>query len=340
MENAQQAIAGPLENFDEMPLSKQVAAYLVLAFGLSWLMTILAIKLHAREEFLNFGTAGPALAAMILSFRGKPDSSGSRLARCCWFFAFLLLCWNVLSLHYLWRASERLEFHLDPLLIGPAIFPAWVLSGFCSRDPGTRGLVKRLVHRPNWWGLTAILALPAMLLIPSAIAHHFGGQLVSPGAEGSRSFILADATAFFSFNLLFVAVLEEPGWRGLLLDRLQTRFSPLLASLLVWFPWALWHGPVDYYRPTPWTWTQYVLLRVVFLVPLTIILTWFYNRSGRSIQTAALFHAGMNTTPYVLPYFPPAWALIFAWAGYAVIADRMWRRNLKTNGRTAAVRTL
>jgi membrane protease YdiL (CAAX protease family) len=288
-------------------------------------MTILAIKLHAREEFLNFGAAGPALAAMILSFRGKEHSSGGRWARWWWFLAFLVICWIVLSLHYLWRASERLEIHLDPLLISPAIIPAWVLSGFCSRDSGTRALVRRLVHRPNRWGLTALLALPAMLLTLSAIAHRFGGQLTSPETSGSRPFVAADATAFFFYNLLFVAVLEEPGWRGFLLDRLQTRFSPLLASLLVWFPWALWHAPVDYFRPTPWTWMQYVLLRVVFLIPLTIILTWFYNRSNRSIQATALFHASMNTTPFVLSYFPPAWGLVFVWAVWAVIADGMWR---------------
>lgn len=59
------------------------------------------------------------------------------------------------------------------------------------------------------------------------------------------------------------------------------------------------------YRPMPWIWSQYILLRVAFLITLTIILTWFYNRSGRSIQTAALFHASMNTTPYVLSYYPP-----------------------------------
>lgn len=80
------------------------------------------------------------------------------------------------------------------------------------------------------------------------------------------------------------------------------------------------------HRPTPRTLTQYILLRGVTLIPLTIILTWFYNRSNRSIQATAMFHASMNTTPFVLPYFPPAWGLIFAWAGYAIVKDKMWRR--------------
>ena len=69
-------------------------------------------------------------------------------------------------------------------------------------------------------------------------------------------------------------------------------------------------------------------MRVVFLIPLTIILTWFYNRSG-SIQATALFHSSMNTVPFVLPYFPPAWELVFVWAAYAVTAERMWQQSFK-----------
>jgi CAAX protease family protein len=330
MDTLRQRLATPIENSSETPLAMQAWAYVAIAFGLSWSMTILAIKLHAKEEFLNFGAAGPAFAAMILSRRGRSDSSRGRAARWVWFFLFLLLCWSVLSLHYLWRASGHFAFRLDPLLIGPAIFPAWVLSGVCSRDLGTRALIKRLVHRPHRWELAALFSLPLMILVVSAVAHRFGGKLVVPQSEGARSFVVAAAIAFFFYNVLFVGVLEEPGWRGFLLGRLQTRFSPLLASVLVWLPWALWHAPLDYFRPTPWTLMQYILLRVVFLIPLTIILTWFYNRSGRSIQATVLFHASMNTAPFVLPYFPPAWGLIFVWAGYAIIADRMWRRNLET----------
>jgi membrane protease YdiL (CAAX protease family) len=335
MEQIKPNTSDPLENLLKKPLWKEVGAYLVLAFGLSWFMLITAIKLHSKEEFLNFGTAGPALAAMILSYRGQPDSSRGRGTRWWWFLTLLILCWIVLSLHYLWRTNDHLEQRLDPLLIGPAIFPAWILSGFCSRDSGARALIKRLVHRPNWWGLAALFALPVMVGIISVIAHRFGAQLVTPGANGSSSFMLAKTMALFFYNLLFVGVLEEPGWRGFLLDRLQAKFSPLLASLMGWLPWALWHAPLDYFRPTPWTWMQYVLIRVVFLIPLTIILTWFYNRSGRSIQATALFHVSMNMTPFVLPYFPPAWGLVFLWAGYAIIAERMWRFD-----RTSSVRTM
>jgi membrane protease YdiL (CAAX protease family) len=131
----------------------------------------------------------------------------------------------------------------------------------------------------------------------------------------------------FLRNLRFTAFFEEPGWRGFLLPCLQKKFSPLSASLLVWPPWALWHAPLDVTRFElhMWTWVDYMEIRVIFLIPITIIMTWLYNRSGGNILSTAIFHAGMNTFPFILPYAPPVLGLIFVWAGYAIFTDKMWR---------------
>lgn len=305
-------------------------AYVALAFLFAWSMWIAAIKMHLGEEWLNLGTAGPALAAMFLSSRrdaGPSQSSSTR--RLAWFILALASCWVVLSLHYLWRGSQNLEWRLSPLLLVPALLPAWVLSGAVSRNADVRGLVGQLVYRPNGWSLFAFLSFPAFMLIPAGIVGLFGGRLVWPQDGGPIGVRVAKAAMFWCYNILFVAVLEEPGWRGFLLDRLQSRLSPLLSTMLVWLPWALWHGPLDYYRPGRFSLVNWLLLRVVFLIPLCIILTWFYNRSGRSIQATALFHASMNTFPFVLPYSMPAFGLLFVWAAYAAIEERMWRRVVR-----------
>jgi membrane protease YdiL (CAAX protease family) len=75
--------------------------------------------------------------------------------------------------------------------------------------------------------------------------------------------------------------------------------------------WALWHAPLDYYRPARFSLVMYLELRVVFMIPIVIILTWLYSRSRSSIQVCATFHACMNTVPFVLPYFAPGFALLF-----------------------------
>ncbi|MGA2696361.1 MAG: type II CAAX endopeptidase family protein [Terriglobales bacterium] len=306
---------------------KEAGAYIALAFGFSWVATIGAIKLGLAEEYLNIGTAGPAVAAYILARNQQPTPNDRSKRKWLWFVLFLSVCWIVLSLHYLWWNGAGLGVHLRPLLLIPSILPAFILFGVLARDQGVRGLTRRLLHAPDKWSAFALLYFPVVLGIPSAIAYVLGARMIWPNLGGFTVTAVANATMFFLYNLLFVAVLEEPGWRGFLLDRLETRFAPLAASLLVWFPWALWHAPVDYYRPVRFTWVEEILLRVVFMIPTTIILTWLYNRSGRSIQATAIFHAAMNTFPYVVPYYQMAWLLMFAFAAYAIIADKMWRKH-------------
>ncbi len=283
-------------------VNADVWTYLALAFLFSWGAWIVAVKFHAREEFLNFGTAGPAFAAMVLSRRRQTASPRRPWLRGATFFLLLIICWIALSWHYSWRSNPDLTLGLNPWLIAPATFPAWIVSGLFSQDSGVSSFLKRLVHAPSPWSLIALLILPAILLVPALFAHLFHQPLVMPEQQGSAVAGVASAAVFFLYNVFFVAVLEEPGWRGFLLDRLQQRRSPLMASL-------------------------YLQLRVAFLIPIVIILTWLYNRSGRSIQATAIFHASMNTFPFVLPYFAPGFGLLFVVAVCAVIGDRMWRRQ-------------
>ena len=313
-----------------------VGSYIALAFAFSWLAWILSIKLRAPEEFLNFGTAGPALAAILLSRNRRLSPSYSMLRRGVIFCGLLVFCWAVLSLHYLWRGSSDLRFSLNPWLLGPAIFPAWIISAVISKDGGVRCFLQRLFHFPNRWSAIALLLYPAIQIIPALVAHLFHLSLVHPEQSGPASAAVAEDMVFFLYNVLFVAVLEEPGWRGFLLDRLQERYSPILASMAVWLPWALWHAPLDYFRPVRFSVLMYLEIRVVFLVPIVIILTWLYNRSGRSIQTSVLFHASMNTFPFILPYFAPGFVLLFVAAAYAVVSDRMWRKHNRKAAATAA----
>jgi hypothetical protein len=63
----------------------------------------------------------------------------------------------------------------------------------------------------------------------------------------------------------------------------------------------------------------------------TILLTWIYNRSGGSLFLYRLFHAGMNTFRFVLPWSPPM-APVFVWVFCAVIFDRMWRHKKRAFG--------
>ena len=314
-------------------MRRQIWLYLILAYVLSWLIWITAQLLGVgpdRGEYIAaFGVAGPALAAVFLSRRGQ-DGVGERLpTRLLSFLLLWLFSWAIYVANDKLRGIQASTSVTYYLLVGLlATIPAWILSGAFTRDAGVRELLQTLVHPGNWrWQAAAFFFWPAIQMIPAVMARLFHAPLMWPQHRDSVWLSAAYGGIFFLNNFLFTAALEEPGWRGFLLPRLQQRFSPLLASLLVWFPWALWHAPLDFHRPFRFTLVNYLLIRVVFLIPITIILTWLYNRSGANLLTVVIFHAAMNTFPFVLPYYPSAFGLVILWAVIVIFTDRMWRRR-------------
>ncbi len=69
----------PLVDQRARPVLKQYATFIALGFGISWLIWISTHRLGARpgvgEEFLAFGSAGPAVAAIFLSRTGRNEVS-------------------------------------------------------------------------------------------------------------------------------------------------------------------------------------------------------------------------------------------------------------------------
>jgi membrane protease YdiL (CAAX protease family) len=306
--------------------------FLLLAFAISWLIWIVSLLLGAgpdhNEYLLAFGSAGPALAAIFLSRRGQDESSERLSVRLLsfallWLFAAAIYIAND-HLRGIHAPSSLFYYGIVGLL---AMIPAWILSGGFTRDPGVRELLQTLVHPSNWpWQAVAFFFFPAILLIPASFANYFHGTVIRPEPHGTLWLSTAFGGVSFLNNFLFTAALEEPGWRGFLLPRLQHRFSRLLASVFVWFFWAAWHAPLDFSGGVGSSWRSYLLIRVIFLFPMTIILTWLYNRSASNLLSVVIFHAAMNTFPFVLPYSPKALSLLFLFAVIVVYTDRMWRR--------------
>jgi membrane protease YdiL (CAAX protease family) len=294
---------------------RDIWIFLAIAFATSWVLWWLGIKLKVREELLIFGVAGPAFAAASMRLL-RPSAASPKIRFSLPLFIVLVpVCWIALVLSISSAVSFK-TLQWDPILLLPALVPALATAFF--RGAGE-------IRWPGWrWPLLAVLAWPAFLLIPAWGAQLARLPVVQPRHGESALVTAAAAAVLFLRQLLFAAFLEEPGWRGCLLPRLQNRHSALVASLLVWLPWAAWHAPLDFTGSVGHTWLNYLEIRVIFFIPITILLTWLYNRSQGSILAVSLFHAAFNTFPFVLPYSPPFLALIFVFAAWAVIADRMW----------------
>jgi len=313
----------------------ECAAYLSISFVLSWVIWIpLLFASRTREQLgslLVLGTFGPSVAAVLCSYRGVRARDGQLSSRIVCFSLALLVCWVVLIGHANLWDGVRLSLEARLLLLLPSAIPAWIVSTAFSRDEGIRGTMRSLLTpRPIGWHAVALLLFPAILFVSAVATRVWRGTIHPPNVAGGGSSYALLVIVEFSYAFLVGGGLsEEPGWRGFLLPRLQDRFSPLVASLPVWFAWALWHAPLDFAGYAGSTPTAYLRARLLILFPLCIIITWVYNRCGGTILSVALFHSTFNVAPDFIPSTALAAWMISAVALAAIVGDGMWRKNVR-----------
>ncbi len=204
------------------------------------------------------------------------------------------LCWSLGA----WLASAR-----GTLIWAGAIMPAvsaFVLLGFSEGRAGVEKLLRKLlVWRVGvQWYLVALLS--PMAIVMAALPFHawLGGQFLPALGAGIWSQILPSAGVLVlliaTFGILISAG-EETGWRGHALPRLQARFGPWWASLIVGLLWGCWHLPLFLIPGT----TQYGLAFPAFVlasIGYSVIYTCLCNRSRGSVLIASLFHSASNAT--------------------------------------------
>jgi len=151
------------------------------------------------------------------------------------------------------------------------------------------------------WYLFIFLFVPIATLIASILDILIGGS--GSTLEKAALSIISTPLSIIPFVLYLFFIgpfIEELGWRGYVLDRLQGRWNALISSLILGFIWAAWHLPLFYIKGT----YQYSIgagtlsfwLFMLITVSEAIILTWIFNNSNRSIFAAILFHFMVNFT--------------------------------------------
>jgi membrane protease YdiL (CAAX protease family) len=186
-------------------------------------------------------------------------------------------------------------------ILGPAI-TAFILVGRESGRAGMGQLLRRVIETGfnKWWWLPTLLLMPIIGLLTAAVMSLLGAETPEWAAPTLLTALLTGVT------ILFIGGgLEEFGWRGYALDRMQTGKNALLASLVLGFFWGLWHLPLFFMEGTTFSeggipiW-EFVLQMMV----LSVLYTWLYNNTRGSLLVAILFHTIGNTTTALLPpYF-------------------------------------
>lgn len=198
--------------------------------------------------------------------------------------------WSVWGVAYFVAGPDASTVWTIPGIWGPLIAGAIVTY---AGDWSVRAWARQAT---NWrvgrrWYLAAI-GLPILLAEASTVVYWLSGvplafQFDSPAA----------VTGFIT-NVLVVLViaggLEEFGWRGFAVPRLQAKYGALAAGLVVGVAWALWHLPFVLFG---WVTGQGpLLLYMVWIVGASLVLTWLYNSTEGSVLLCMLFHA-VNNAP-------------------------------------------
>lgn len=155
------------------------------------------------------------------------------------------------------------------------------------------------------WYLFTLIVLPAVMFLGMVILN--GGI---PSFQGLTS------KFFVTYPIYFVAVFfgggplpEEIGWRGFALPRLQSKFGPLKATLLLGVLWAFWHLPhflTVAQKGGPGSDLSllyfHLPLFILLCLPVSIILTWMYNCHRGNLFIVMLAHTSINTFSLIQPH--------------------------------------
>jgi len=156
--------------------------------------------------------------------------------------------------------------------------------------------------RVNWrWWVIAIIG-PAILYLVGL------GVYLLMGGEAPPFIMIREEINLIPLYLVMVVLMpwngpvgEEFGWRGYALPKLQNKYGPLIASLVIGTIWGIWHLP-SFFAPQGVIGAITATVGMVFIVPYTlgtiansVFMTWLYNKSKASALIAGIvWHAAIN----------------------------------------------
>nr|AIA16669.1 CAAX protease self-immunity [uncultured bacterium] len=204
--------------------------------------------------------------------------------------------WFFFGVAYLCGVSGESGGFLGPILIllalaGPLVIavPTLHLTG----SPEEKRRYWRQVFDPRlipgrWWAVILLL-VPAITVVSGVISGHW------------QTYLFATLLSSVGITLLVspvVPVLEELGWRGYVLDKLQNRHSPVVASIILGTIWGIWHLPAFFLQGSVLGEnTNGSLPFWLFFwnfLPMTVLLTWIRNNTNGSTLSAILVHIGLE----------------------------------------------
>ncbi len=178
--------------------------------------------------------------------------------------------------------------------VGPTLAAVVVILALREKD-GIRNLFGPLLklRASPWWYLFVFIFWFVAAGIALGIGALFGQPLPEIGGFPWWSLLPVFVT------MLLSNVWEEIGWRGFALPRLQEKYTDLAIVFIMGLLWSLWHLPLMLDPSSPMSGLPWYG-EIIFSLSLTVIYTWLYQNTGRSLFFVSVFHAMSNTVAFAL----------------------------------------
>lgn len=329
-----------------------VTCFVVVAYAFSWACWAAAIYFDVLGDTLlpvtAIGSFGPALAALLVTRTGTPSTAPDAPGRYRRTLAVLVLAaGGIFVLQRLTGGRGALrgtppdtDITLDAagalVTMTVILLAAWCFASARSPDRGVRAHMGTLLTwrvRP-WLWLFTLAALPGVYLLGAGLTLLFGGPVPTPalfGYDGDGAILLL--VVAFLYGAVFGGGNEELGWRGFMLPALQARHSPLVASLIIALAWSFWHLPLHiggFYGGSQMAGASSVVIamivRTLQMLPLTILFTWLYNRSGGNLLLMVVLHALVTVSAFIVPFTQLSMIAGLLLVVTLVFHDEMWKR--------------
>ena len=213
-------------------------------------------------------------------------------------------------------------------ILGPSVSAAFVTA----RSEGLTG-VKHLLSSGLHWRFNPIWYLFSIFIVALLKFANIGFHIkaIPIPSQWFSQWIYYPLVLVVS--QLWVIIGEEYGWRGYALPRLQKRFGPLGAGIIIGFFWASWHLPMFVVPGSPqytdsflYSFSNYLLI-VTFW---SIIMTMLYNRTNGSVLVCMIFHAFLNIAAFTIRMPKEATSMIYFYIPIVVLSIILLPRPLFT----------
>ena len=174
------------------------------------------------------------------------------------------------------------------------------------------------------WYVVALGIFAAIYVTGTAVYRALGGT------DAGR-WLYPPENAQHVAAMIMMPLVEEPGWRGFALPRLQRRLGALRASVVLGLLCASWHTTMFILQGTT---ALDFLVAFLNIIAGSVVFSWIYNRTRGSLTTAVLLHVGVhwNNPMHAVPGQPTPFvvytvAIAIAACALVVLDRKAWEED-------------